>query len=269
MKGTSSSEARRQCQNVQASSDKKRQTSKKLDSCSGDKKQSSSTSRSLKKGQSFKRSYRIRCLDVNAHRETCSSLLKDSKFTKCLTLTPPGVLKLCTYTYCSLNAHLHREFPPLISARRRFLKSHASVKTSGDGGCVDVYVDEKKENGSTGEIDIQLVLKTEETLLTLLRKHCKREECSEDWREFNPREPNYLPISSEPSSEMVKLKHQDMDERKNAEEWMIDYALQHTISKLALERKKKVALLIEAFETILPTEPSQSFTYGRHLQACN
>lgn len=394
MKGTSSSEARRQDQSVHAGSDKKRQSGKKLDSCSGDKKQSSrsSSGRSLKKGQSFKRSYRIsHCWDVNAHRSTCSSLLKDSKFTECLMLTPPGVMKLCPYTYCSLNAHIHREFPPLksfISARRRFLKSHASVKMSGVNGCVDVYADKKKENGRTREIDIQvissepetmemewgeaedlesesaemvsllegegiescgsgdenicmlienfaileksgissedqeseegsfsdnsisfllseqsiiqdniilgnaldekvtfkkaqhwegddgeketeLLSRTEETLLTLAQKRCKREECIEDWRKFNPREPKYLPIIAEPSSERVELKHQDMDERNNPEEWMIDYSLQHTVSKLALERKKKVVLLIEAFETILPTEPSQAFTYGRHLQACN
>lgn len=396
MKGTSSSEARRQSQVGQGGLDKKRQSGKKLDSCSGDNKQSSSgSSRSLKKSLSFKRSCRIsRCWDLNAHRATCSSFLKNTKFTEDLMLTSPGVLKACPYTYCSLNAHLHRQFPPLksfISVRRRSLKSHASVKMSCDDGCVDIYVDGKKENGSTRDIDIQvidfeaenmdmelgkaegleskrtemvslldgegiescdssdenigmmienfafleqledpggdqkneergfsdnsinfllseqsiiqddiilgnaldeklnskkaedwkevdgekveerieLVLKTEETLLTLARKPCNREDCTENWREFNPREPNYLSITAEPSSETVELKHQDIDEMKNTEEWMTDCALQHTVCKLTVERKKNVALLVEAFEIILPRERSPAFTYGRHIQACN
>lgn len=358
MKGTSSSEARRQSQCVQAGSDKRKQTGKKLDSCSGDKKQSSSSSSGggLKKGLSFKRSCRIgRFRDVNAQRATCSSFLKDSKLPEYLMFTSPGVLKLCPYKYCSLNAHLHLQSPPLqsfISTRRRFLKSQISTKMNGDDCCVDIYVDEKQENGAPdqnirmmidnfaileqsenasedhesdegsfldysvsfllseqwiiqddithcllgnvpdeklltskkaedleeayGEKEIEkvderikLVSKTEETLLPSARKSCNREECTQDWKEFNPREPSYLPIIKEPSSEKVELKHQDMDKRRNAEEWMIDYALQHTVKRLALERKKKVALLVEAFETILVRETSPAFTYGRHLQACN
>lgn len=107
---------------------------------------------------------------------------------------------------------------------------------------------------------------------------CKRTvEDIEDLRAFNPREPNYLPIASEPDAEKVDLKHQDMDERKNAEDWMIDYALQRAVSKLAPARKRKVALLVEAFETVMPVpkcqthvkEPSTAFTCGRPLQACN
>ncbi|CAL9246385.1 unnamed protein product [Arabidopsis halleri] len=371
MKGTISSEARRQSQSVQAGLDKKNQTGKKLDSCTRDKKQSiSSSSRSLKQSSSFKRSGRIsRCWDVNAHRATCSSFLKTSKFTMDMMLTSPAVLKVCPYTYCSLNAHLHRQFTLLqsfISARRRSLKSHAGMKMSGecDDGCVEIYVDEKKENRSTRETDskvidskaedldsesaemvslldgegiescgygdenigmmtenfaileqsenssedqereeggfsdntinsflseqliiqddiilgnaldekldsketedwkaadgekvkerIKLVSKTEETLLSLAQKPCNREEFTEDWRGFNPREPSYMPITAKSSSETVELKQQDMDERKKAEEWMIDYALQHTVSKLVVKRKKDVALLVEAFETTVP-----------------
>ncbi|VVB05671.1 unnamed protein product [Arabis nemorensis] len=94
---------------------------------------------------------------------------------------------------------------------------------------------------------IQFVSKTEEALLPSAPTSCNREECTLNWREFNPREPNYLPIIKEPISERVELKHQDMDENRNAEEWMIDYALQHTVERLALGRKKKVALLVEAF----------------------
>ena len=55
----------------------------------------------------------------------------------------------------------------------------------------------------------------------------------ETTRKFNPREPNYLPFMAEPEGEKVDLRHQMMDERKNSEEWMIDYALQQTVTKLA------------------------------------
>ncbi|XP_019101254.1 PREDICTED: uncharacterized protein LOC104785570 isoform X2 [Camelina sativa] len=87
---------------------------------------------------------------------------------------------------------------------------------------------------------------------------------TEDLRAFNPIEPNYLPIVVEEDAEKVDLKHQDIDERRNSEDWMIDYALQRAVSKLAPARKKKVALLVEAFETVQPIMP-----HGRHLQACN
>ncbi|KAA8519161.1 hypothetical protein F0562_013417 [Nyssa sinensis] len=102
----------------------------------------------------------------------------------------------------------------------------------------------------------------------------------EDWeepRKFNPREPNYLPEQPDPEAEKVDLKHQTMDERKNAEEWMLDYAVQQAVSKLAPARKKKVALLVEAFETVMPipkfeTRPrhaSAAFAHARPIQACN
>jgi hypothetical protein len=71
-------------------------------------------------------------------------------------------------------------------------------------------------------------------------------------RGFNPRAPNFLPLELDPDAEKVDLKHQMMDERKNAEEWMIDYALRRALTNLAPARKKKVELLVQAFETVLP-----------------
>ncbi|XP_071719792.1 uncharacterized protein [Rutidosis leptorrhynchoides] len=78
----------------------------------------------------------------------------------------------------------------------------------------------------------------------------KRQQEMDDSREFNPRGPNFLPEVEDPDAESVDLKHQDMDERKNAEEWMVDYALQQAVTTLAPVRKKKVALLVEAFEKV-------------------
>ncbi|KAK4253800.1 hypothetical protein QN277_010429 [Acacia crassicarpa] len=95
-------------------------------------------------------------------------------------------------------------------------------------------------------------------------------------RKFNPREPNFLPLVPDPEAEKVDLKHQMMDERKNAEEWMVDYALRQTVTKLAPARKRKVALLVEAFESVNPISKCEthmrnksSFSHPRPIQACS
>ncbi|TMX00464.1 hypothetical protein EJD97_000777 [Solanum chilense] len=99
----------------------------------------------------------------------------------------------------------------------------------------------------------------------------------EESRDFNPRPPNFLPLEPDPDAERVDLKHQMIDDRKNAEDWMLDFALRRAVDKLAPARKRKVALLVEAFETVLPTskwEPhlrrsASGFTHPRPIQACN
>ncbi|KAJ3676221.1 hypothetical protein LUZ60_003633 [Juncus effusus] len=73
-------------------------------------------------------------------------------------------------------------------------------------------------------------------------------------RKFNPRAPNFLELEADPSGEKVDLRHQSMDDRKNAEEWMIDYALRRAVDELAPARKKKVQLLVAAFETVVPIQ---------------
>nr|XP_016485798.1 PREDICTED: uncharacterized protein LOC107806197 [Nicotiana tabacum] len=95
-------------------------------------------------------------------------------------------------------------------------------------------------------------------------------------KEFNPRAPNFLPVEPDPEAEKVDLKHQMMDDRKNAEDWMVDFALRRAVDKLAPARKRKVALLVEAFETVMPTskwEPhlrrsAAGFAHSRPIQAC-
>ncbi|XP_028760616.1 uncharacterized protein LOC114719300 [Neltuma alba] len=105
------------------------------------------------------------------------------------------------------------------------------------------------------------------------RKRAVQEE--DEMRKFNPREPNFLPLVPDPEAEKVDLKHQMMDERKNAEEWMLDYALRQTVTKLAPARKRKVALLVEAFESVTPIPKCEthmrnksSFAHPRPIQAC-
>ncbi|OWM78918.1 calmodulin binding protein PICBP [Punica granatum] len=71
-------------------------------------------------------------------------------------------------------------------------------------------------------------------------------------RNFNPQERGHLPLDPDRERERVNLKHQDMDGRKNAEEYLLDYALQRVVSRLTPARKQKVHLLVEAFETVTP-----------------
>ncbi|XP_057513434.1 calmodulin binding protein PICBP-like [Actinidia eriantha] len=108
---------------------------------------------------------------------------------------------------------------------------------------------------------------------------CKRpDEELEEEKKFNPQEPNYLSVEPDPEAEKVDLRHQMMDERRNSEEWMIDYALQQAVTKLAPARKRKVALLVEAFENVMPIPkyesrlrhtPAAAFAHARLMQACS
>ncbi|KAL5154813.1 Calmodulin binding protein PICBP [Glycine soja] len=84
----------------------------------------------------------------------------------------------------------------------------------------------------------------------LLRRFIKS---LEKVRKFNPRGTRYLPLEPDSEAEKVNLRHQDMEERKGTEEWMLDYALRQVVSKLTPARKRKVELLVEAFETVMPT----------------
>lgn len=74
-------------------------------------------------------------------------------------------------------------------------------------------------------------------------------------RGFNPRAPRFLPAEPDPESEKVDLRHQMMDDRKNAEEYLLDYALRRAVNQLAPARKKKVELLVAAFEKVVPVVP--------------
>lgn len=106
--------------------------------------------------------------------------------------------------------------------------------------------------------------------LIIARRRRTPEE-DEYMRGFNPRAPNFLPLELDPDSEKVDLKHQTAEDRKNAEEWMIDYALRRAVNNLGPARKKKVELLVQAFETVLPHDEDEkkSITPTRSIQACN
>ena len=106
------------------------------------------------------------------------------------------------------------------------------------------------------------------------------EDDDDEMRKFNPKEPNFLSLVPEPGQKKVDLRHQMMDERKNSEDWMLDCALRQVVTKLAPARKKKVALLVEAFEMVLPAAApkcetsvrnnnSSAFGHSGRIQACS
>ncbi|KAL7083680.1 hypothetical protein ACP275_14G177800 [Erythranthe tilingii] len=102
------------------------------------------------------------------------------------------------------------------------------------------------------------------------------EETDDELGIFDPRGPNFLDLEPGPEGEKVDLKHQDLDERKNSEEWMVDFALRQVVTKLGPARKKKVSLLVEAFEKVMPINKfdlrlrhASGFDQARQIQACN
>ncbi|KAK1369989.1 hypothetical protein POM88_036081 [Heracleum sosnowskyi] len=76
--------------------------------------------------------------DFDVVKPTCSSTLKDSKMPMFLELSTgateskgTSAMKVCPYTYCSLNGHHHDPQPPLksfLSENRRMLKAQKGIK---------------------------------------------------------------------------------------------------------------------------------------------
>ncbi|XP_057520577.1 calmodulin binding protein PICBP-like isoform X2 [Amaranthus tricolor] len=75
-------------------------------------------------------------------------------------------------------------------------------------------------------------------------------------QKINPRKPRHLSPEVASERERVYLRHLSIKDRKSDEEWMLDYALKKVISNLAPEQQRKVALLVEAFETVKPEKKS-------------
>ncbi|GJM91889.1 hypothetical protein PR202_ga08308 [Eleusine coracana subsp. coracana] len=112
------------------------------------------------------------------------------------------------------------------------------------------------------------------------RRRTSTEEGSKQMCPFNPKAPNFLPVETGPEAEKVDLRHLAVNDPRDAEEWMVvDYALRKAVKKLARAQKRKVEMLVQAFETVLPTvtsvkEPLQhdddknTFTLSRPSQAC-
>ncbi|KAL6853431.1 hypothetical protein ACP4OV_019460 [Aristida adscensionis] len=110
--------------------------------------------------------------------------------------------------------------------------------------------------------------------VTIARRR-KSQEGGDQMRPFKPKAPDFLPAVTGPEAEKVDLRHQMMSDRRNAEEWMVDYALRKAVKKLARAQKRKVEMLVQAFETVLPTVANEKnpvqqddATLSNPLQAC-
>ncbi|XP_076919675.1 uncharacterized protein LOC143580578 isoform X2 [Bidens hawaiensis] len=73
-------------------------------------------------------------------------------------------------------------------------------------------------------------------------------------KKFNPRKPRHLPVVAEAEPETVSLRRLAAGDKKNSDEWMLDYALQKVVSELGPTQKRKVTLLVKAFETVAPAQ---------------
>ncbi|KAG6436812.1 hypothetical protein SASPL_101714 [Salvia splendens] len=143
--------------------------------------------------------------------------------------------------------------------------------------------DEKEEKGGgrNKEISSYDVVSKEylpkEDIITLLQFAASSKKIEEEGDEaigFNPRAPNFLDVEEDAEGERVDLRHQDVDERRNSEEWMVDYALRQVVTKLAPAKKRKVALLVEAFERVMPLplpfdNHLTQFDHPRSMLACS
>ena len=80
----------------------------------------------------------------------------------------------------------------------------------------------------------------------------------EKLRKIRPGRPQYLSSELTSEEERVYLRHLSMNGKKNVEEWMLDFALRKVISRLGLDEQRRVALLVEAFETLTPDNRERS-----------
>ncbi|TVU05681.1 hypothetical protein EJB05_48855, partial [Eragrostis curvula] len=71
------------------------------------------------------------------------------------------------------------------------------------------------------------------------------EESSKHMRPFKPKAINFLPVATGSEAEKVDLRHQAVNDRRGAE-------LRKAVKKLAHAQKRKVEMLVQAFETVLP-----------------
>src|SRR4051812_30965166 len=115
----------------------------------------------------------------------------------------------------------------IVSDRRRTMLNSADC---GGGSSVDSSMDDI--SSAFGGMNFQDVgvdpaadaaVTSQGNKLTVSRRRTPRG--GERIRAFNPRAPNFLPVVPDPDAEKVDLRHQMTDDRKNAEEWMVDYAL--------------------------------------------
>ncbi|KAL1362242.1 hypothetical protein HN51_010509 [Arachis hypogaea] len=131
----------------------------------------------------------------------------------------------------------------------------------------------EEDQGNTSKFQCTSCIGGEDLNTSKETKHKRIEKDDEQLRKIKPRKPNFLTLVPEPEPEKVNLKHQIMDDRKDAKEWMLDFALRQAVTQLAPVRKRKVALLVEAYEKVMSLPKCEShnspFAHARPIQACS
>ncbi|CAA7033974.1 unnamed protein product [Microthlaspi erraticum] len=120
-----------------------------------------------------------------------------------------------------------------------------------DGISLEEACQEQKKNESLRVSQVRINRWYNLKRVILLRRFVK---ALENVRKFNPKEPRFLPLEPGFEAEKVNLRHQETQNKRNLEEWMVDNTLQEVVSKLTPARKLKVQLLVQAFETLSATE---------------
>ncbi|CAH8379308.1 unnamed protein product [Eruca vesicaria subsp. sativa] len=117
-----------------------------------------------------------------------------------------------------------------------------------DGISLEERQDQKSETLQASQVKINRWSSLKKAMQ--LRKFVK---ALENVRKFNPREPRFLPVEPGVEAEKVNLRHQETQNRRNGDEWMVDNSLQEVVSKLTPARRDKVKLLVQAFESLSAT----------------
>ncbi|MED6209984.1 hypothetical protein PIB30_059805 [Stylosanthes scabra] len=144
------------------------------------------------------------------------------------------------------------------------LKKSEGISASNEGVEDDDNNNNNKSGGEVGKDETCVASKPDKKLrkgwndlkkLILFKRFVK---ALEEAREVNRRRRlRERPLSRAGSlgTEKADTERNITEEEKNAEEWMIDYALQKVIAeppRTPTKRKPRVALLVEAFETVVP-----------------
>lgn len=141
-----------------------------------------------------------------------------------------------------------------VNNRSNSTESLTNIDMTDGGKMLDQEMKDPKEEGATSVAKNKPETQKSKNWsklkkLILLKRSIKALERA---RKFNPRAPQFLPLTPDQEPEKVDLRHQMTDERKKAEKWMLDYAMQNLVTTLTPARKKRVAMLVEAFEAVVP-----------------
>ncbi|KAL8489415.1 hypothetical protein ACS0TY_025355 [Phlomoides rotata] len=156
----------------------------------------------------------------------------------------------------------------VASESSEIIEKNQSKEVDAEGGEANSLSNPKEESINADDASSGKIRETEEKFVAKTEKKAPKHWSNlkkwillqrfirelEKVRKFNPRKPRHLPLNPDPETEKVNLRPQTLNDKKSAEEWMLDYALRQAVSQLAPTQKRKVLLLVKAFETVVPQQ---------------